>query len=170
MRPARCGAGLELWAAAAVATLLGMSSDPTPQAAPAVPGTAEQLPRPLLAAAAVVAVESLVALVYALWLVVESFVGTPRERGQAIAVGITFLLIALPLPLVARGLARASMRARTPAVMMQLLALWIAYFMVKAQFWIGAVPTVAAAVVGLVCIFTPASTATLTKHWREDGD
>ena len=67
-----------------------------------------------------------------------------------------------------RGLARASMRARTPAVMMQLLALWVAYFMVKAQFWIGAVPAVAAAVIGLVGIFAPASTAALTKHWRED--
>ena len=148
-----------------------MSSDPTPQtvpAVPAVPGAEEQLPRPLLAAAAIVAVESLVALVYALWLVVEAFVGTPRERGQAIAVGVTFLILALPLPLVARGLARAGMRARTPAVMMQLLALWVAYFMVKAQFWIGAVPAVTAAVVGLVCIFTPVSTAALTRHWRED--
>lgn len=149
-----------------------MSSDPTshPVPAAAVPGAEEQLPRPLLAAAAIVAAESLVALVYALWLVVEAFVGTPRERGQAIAVGVTFLILAVPLPLVARGLARVSMRARTPAVMMQLLALWVAYYMVKAQFWIGAVPAVTAAVVALVCIFTPASTAALTRHWREDED
>ena len=157
-------------AGAGVATLLSMSSDPTPQAVPAVPAAGEQIPRPLTAAAAITAAESLVALVYALWLVVEAFVGTPRERGQAIAVGITFLLIAVPLPLVPRGLARASMRARTPAVMMQLLALWIAYFMVKAQFWVGAVPAVTAAVVGLVCIFAPASTAALTRHWREGED
>ncbi|MEY9925491.1 membrane protein YdbS with pleckstrin-like domain [Catenulispora sp. GP43] len=143
-----------------------MSSEPT-QAVPAVPA-AEHLPRPLTVAAAITAVESLVALVYSVWLVVEAFVGTPRERGQAIAVGITFLILAVPLPLVPRGLWRASMRARTPAVMMQLLALWVAYFMVQAQFWIGAVPAVAAAVVGLFCIFTPVSTAALTKHWRED--
>lgn len=145
-----------------------MPSDPTPEAVPVVPAAGDQVPRPLLAAAAITAVESLVALVYAVWLVVEAFTGTPRERGQAIAVGITFLILAVPLPLVPRGLARASMRARTPAVMMQLLALWVAYFMVKAQFWIGAVPAVAAAVVGLVCIFTPVSTAALTRHWRED--
>ncbi|WP_370346911.1 hypothetical protein [Catenulispora sp. EB89] len=145
-----------------------MPSNPTPQAAPAAPAVREQIPRPLLGAAAVTAVESLVALVYVLWLLVEAFVGTPRERGQAIAVAVTFLIFAVPLPLVPRGLARASMRARTPAVMMQLLALWVAYFMVQAHFWIGAVPTVAAAVVGLVCIFAPASTAALTKHWRED--
>jgi len=145
-----------------------MPSNPTPQAAPAVPGVREQVPRPLMGAAAVIAVESLVALGYAIWLLVEAFVGTPRERGQAIAVAVTFLILASPLPWVARGLARASMRARTPAVMMQLLALWVAYFMVKAHFWIGAVPTVAAAVVGLVCVFAPASTAALTSHWRED--
>ena len=153
---------------------MSMPSNPTPQAAPAVPGVPgvpddrEQIPRPLLGAAAVTAAESLVALVYVVWLLVEAFVGTPRERGQAIAVAVTFLIFAVPLPLVPRGLARASMRARTPAVMMQLLALWVAYFMVQAHFWIGAVPTVAAAVVGLVCIFAPASTAALTKHWRED--
>ena len=147
-----------------------MPSNPIPQAAPAVPGVREQIPRPLLGAAAVTAAESLVALVYVVWLLVEAFVGTPRERGQAIAVAVTFLIFAVPLPLVPRGLARASMRARTPAVMMQLLALWVAYFMVQAHFWIGAVPTVAAAVVGLVCIFAPASTAALTKHWREDED
>lgn len=164
MRPARTRHEV------AVATLLSMSTDPTPHAVPAVPVVAEQVPRPLLAAAAITAAESLVALVYAVWLVVEAFAGTPRERGQAIAVGITFLIIAIPLPLVPRGLARAAMRARTPAVMMQLLALWVAYFMVKAQFWVGAVPAVAAGVVALVCIFTPASTAALTRHWREDED
>jgi hypothetical protein len=147
-----------------------MSSNPTPQAAPAVPGVPEAVPRPLLGAAAVTAVQSLVAVVYALYLIVEAFVGTPRERGQAIAVAVTFLILAAPLPLVPRGLSRASMRARTPAVMMQLLSLWVAYFMVKAHFWIGAVPTVAAAVVGLVCLFAPASTAALTRHWREDED
>jgi hypothetical protein len=145
-----------------------MSSNPTPQAAPVVPGAPEEVPRPLMGAAAVIAVESFVTLAYTVYLLVAAFVGTPRERGQAIAVAVTFLILAAPLPLVARGLARASMRARTPAVMMQLLALWVAYFMVKAQFWIGAVPTVAAAVVGLVCLFTPASTAALTRHWRED--
>jgi len=147
-----------------------MSSNPAPEAVPTAAGTGDQVPRPLVAAAAITAVEALVALVYAVWLVVEAFVGTPRERGQAIAVGITFLIIAVPLPLVPRGLAKASMRARTPAVMMQLLALWVAYFMVKAQFWVGAVPAVAAAVTGLVCIFTPASTAALTRHWREDRE
>ena len=147
-----------------------MSSNPTPEAVPVVPAVGEHVPWPLTAAAAITAAESLVALVYSVWLVVEAFAGTPRERGQAIAVGVTFLIIALPLPLVPRGLARASMRARTPAVMMQLLALWVAYFMVKAQFWVGAVPAVAAAVTGLVCIFTPASTAALTRHWREDRE
>ncbi|NUR63636.1 MAG: hypothetical protein HOV87_34000 [Catenulispora sp.] len=147
-----------------------MPSNPTPQAVPGTdPGpAATQIPRPLLGAAAVVAAESLVALVYALWLLVEAFVGTPRERGQAIAVAVTFLLLAAPLPLVARGLARVNMRARTPAVMLQLLALWIAYFMVKAGFWVGAVPTVACAVAGLAGVFAPASTEALTRNWRRD--
>ncbi|MBW8803628.1 MAG: hypothetical protein JF587_07175 [Catenulisporales bacterium] len=142
---------------------------PTPQAVPGTAGAPRATaPRPLLAAAAVVAVESLVAVGYALWLLVEAFVGTPRERGQAIAVAVTFAILAAPLPLVARGLSRVTMRARTPAVMLQLLALWVAYFMVKAGFWIGAVPTVACAIAGLACLFAPASTAALTRDWRRD--
>lgn len=147
-----------------------MPSNPTPQAVPDTDtgGAANQIPRPLLGAAAVVAAESLVALGYALWLLAEAFFGTPRERGQAIAVAVTFLILAAPLPLVARGLARVSMRARTPAVMLQLLALWVAYFMVKAGFWAGAVPTVACAVAGLAGVFAPASTAALTRNWRRD--
>ncbi|GAA1970431.1 hypothetical protein [Catenulispora subtropica] len=145
-----------------------MPSNPTPQAVPDTAAVANQAPRPLLGAAAIVAVESLVALGYAVWLLVEAFVGTPRERGQAIAVAVTFLILAAPLPLVARGLARVKMRARTPAVMLQLLALWVSYFMVKAGFWAGAVPTVACAVAGLACVFAPASTAALTRDWRRD--
>ncbi|GAA2054249.1 hypothetical protein GCM10009839_72930 [Catenulispora yoronensis] len=145
-----------------------MPSNPTPQAVPDSAAPAPQVPRPLLAAAAVVAVQALVALGYTVWLLVEAFVGTPREQGQAIAVAVTFLILAAPLPLVARGLLRANMRARTPAVMLQLLSLWIAYFMVKAGFWVGAVPTVAAAVAGLAGVFAPASTAALTRDWRRD--
>lgn len=148
-------------------------TDPPPApTSQAVPGTTAAsratVPRPLLGAAAIVAGESLVALGYALWLLVEAFVGTPRERGQAVAVAVTFVIITAPLPLVARGLFRAAMRARTPAVMLQLLALWVAYFMAKAGFWIGAVPTVACATAGLACVFAPASTAALTRDWRRD--
>jgi hypothetical protein len=145
-----------------------MASNPIPQSVPDTAGAASRAPRPLLAAAAIVAVESAVALGYAVWLLAEAFVGTPRERGQAVAVAVTFLILAAPFPWVARGLARARMRARTPAVMLQLLALWVAYFMVKAGFWIGAVPTVLCAVAGLAGVFTPASTAALTRDWRQE--
>jgi hypothetical protein len=145
-----------------------MPSNPIPQPVPNTADAADAVPRPLLAAAAIVGVESLVALGYAVWLLVEAFVGTPRERGQAVAVAVTFLILAAPLPLVARGLARVRMRARTPAVMLQLLALWVAYYMVQAGFWVGAVPTVLCAVAGLAGLFAPASTAALTRDWRRE--
>jgi hypothetical protein len=77
-------------------------------------------------------------------------------------------LFAAPLPWVALGMSRAKMRSRTPAVMLQLLALWFSYYMVKGSFYAGAVPTIVAAIVALVCIFLPASTSALTRHWRED--
>jgi hypothetical protein len=131
-----------------------------------VPG--EAVPRPLLLVAAIVGVQSLIGLGYGIYLLVAAFTGTPREFGQAVAVGVTVTLLAAPLPWVARGLTQAKMWSRTPAVMLQLLALWFAYYMVKGSFYAGAAPTIAAAVAGLTCIFLPASTSALTRHWRED--
>jgi hypothetical protein len=142
----------------------------TPQSAPdhagSLPG--ETVPRPLLLAAAIVGVESLIGIGYGVYLLIAAFVGTPREFGQAVAVGVTITLLAAPLPWVARGLSRAKMWSRTPAVMLQLLGLWFAYYMVQGGFYAGAVPTVVATVAGLVVIFLPSSTAALTRHWRED--
>src|SRR5262249_39667948 len=89
----RCAVG-----AGPVATLLGWRGARPPRAARGAAGAVDQPPRPLLGAAAIVAVESLVALSYAVWLLVEAFVGSPRERGQAVAVAVTFLLLAAPLP------------------------------------------------------------------------
>jgi len=60
----------------------GMPSNPTPQALPETAGAGSEVPRPLLGAAAIVAVESLVALGYALWLVVEAFVGRLGSGGR----------------------------------------------------------------------------------------
>jgi hypothetical protein len=134
-----------------------------PQTAP----PAEATPRALLVVAAIVGAEALVGLGYGVYLLVEALFGTPRDLGQAIAVGVTVLILALPLPLVAKGLTQAKMWSRTPAVMVQLLALWMAYFMVQANNYAAAVPTTAVAVAGLVGIFLPASTSALTRHWRE---
>ena len=149
----------------AVATLTAMSVGSTSERETPV---RETTPRPLLLAAAIVGVEGLIGIGYGLYLLAETVFGTPREIGQAIAVGVTLTLFAAPIPLVARALAQARMWARTPAVMIQLFALWMAYFMLEAGAYFGAVPTTAAAVAGLVCIFLPASTSALTRHWRED--
>ena len=148
------------------------SSQSTPGSAtspgPSVSESGESVPRALVLAAAIVGAQSVVGIGYGIYLLVAAFVGTPREFGQAVAVGVTIALLAAPLPWVARGLSRAKMWSRTPAVMLQLLALWFAYYMAKGSFYAGAVPTTVAAVVGLVCIFLPGSTSALTRHWRED--
>jgi hypothetical protein len=125
-------------------------------------------PRPLLLAALIVAVESVISIAYGLYLTVEAFVGTPREFGQAVAVGVALTLFAAPLPFVAWGMSKARFWSRTPAVLAQLLALWMAYFMMKGGAYAGAVPTIAVAFLGLVCIFLPGSTAALIRHWREE--
>ena len=128
----------------------------------------EAVPRALRAVAAVVLLEAVIALGYGAYLLVEALVGTPRQFGQAVAVAVTVIVIAAPLPFVARGMARARMWSRTPSVMVQLLALWMAYFMVQVEAWPGAVPTILVAVGALVGIFLPDSTRALTRHWRRD--
>jgi hypothetical protein len=144
------------------------SSTPSPETAATAAPSAESAPRALLAVGAIVGVEGLIGVGYGVYLLAAAIFGSPREFGQAIAVGVTITLIAAPLVLVARGLARARMWARTPSVMAQLLALWMSYYMVKANAYVAAVPTIAVAIAGLVGIFLPASTSALTKHWRED--
>ena len=74
----------------------------------------EPTPRPLLLAALIVAVESVISIGYGLYLTVEAFVGTPREFGQAVAVGVALTLFAAPLPFVAWAMSRAKMWSRTP--------------------------------------------------------
>ena len=128
----------------------------------------EAVPRALKAVAGICAVESLIAIGYGLYLLLELAIGTPRQMGQAVATAVTVLIIALPLPLIARGMYKAKTWSRAPAMMLQLFALWTAYFMVEAKAWFGAVPTIAAASVALVLIFLPSSTKVLTRNWPRD--
>lgn len=143
------------------------------QRAPHVPSTEEAEPAEtahpaLVLAGAIVGAEGLIGLGYGLYLLIAAFVGTPRELGQAIAVGVTFMIISAPVPFFARRLTRAKMSARTPSVMAQLLAYWLAYYMIQASDYALAVPTIVVGTVALTCIFLPSSTSALTKHWRED--
>jgi hypothetical protein len=70
-------------------------------------------------------------------------------------------IAAVALGWVARGLARRRRWARSPAVLVQLLALPVSYNALGNGAWWLAVPLLACAVAGLVGLFAPSTTAAL---------
>ncbi|MFD5284529.1 hypothetical protein ACF1AU_04535 [Streptomyces rubrogriseus] len=110
-----------------------MSSEQTPTPTPA---TAEETgPRPgrLTAAAAIAALEGLALLVGGGWMLVEGLTGHPDDRTSAVTGGVTLIVLALLPLLAARGLIARRGWSRGPAVITQIMALPVAYNMVRAD-------------------------------------
>ncbi|MZG16049.1 hypothetical protein GTY44_21610 [Streptomyces sp. SID5914] len=111
-----------------------MSSEQTPttptSAAAEVTG-----PRPgrLTAAAALAAVEGLALVVGGAWMLVEGLTGHPDDRTSAVTGGVTLIVLALLPLLAARGLIGRKGWSRGPAVITQIMALPVAYNMMRAD-------------------------------------
>lgn len=80
-----------------------------------------------LVAAAVVAVEGAAAVVAGLGFVVAALAGHPNDRPTAIALGVILAVLGAGLVLVARGLHRERRWARSPAFLVQVFALVVAW-------------------------------------------
>src|SRR3954451_8387596 len=85
-------------------------------------------PRPLRAAAALVALEGAAAVVAAIGFAVAALNGHPSDRATALTLAAVLLVIGLGLLLVARGLLRQRASAATPAYLGQFFALIVAYY------------------------------------------
>ncbi|MFC3349970.1 hypothetical protein ACFOOM_21590 [Streptomyces echinoruber] len=134
-----------------------MSSEqtPTPDAGPR--------PRRLTWAAALAALEGAVLVAGGVWMLVLGFTGNPDDRQQAVTGGVTVIVLALLPLLAARGLLMRRSWSRGPAVITQLLALPIAYNLLRAD---GvAIPAgivlAVVAVTALVLLVNPATTQAL---------
>ncbi|WP_020136657.1 hypothetical protein [Streptomyces sp. 351MFTsu5.1] len=90
-------------------------------------------PRRLTYAAALAALEGLALLVGGGWLLVEGIVGDPDDRQSAVTGGITLIVLALLPLLAARGLLARRSWSRGPAVITQIMALPVAYNLLKAD-------------------------------------
>ena len=124
-----------------------------------------QVPGPLRAACAVIGLEALALLVGATWLVVKTITGTPNSLGRALLDVAAALLGALVLALCARGLLRLSPAARTPIVVLQLLALPVSYTLAfEADRVDYGGPILIAAVSVLYLLFTPPARAALDRE------
>ncbi|MFJ4684648.1 hypothetical protein ACIQNG_03975 [Streptomyces sp. NPDC091377] len=106
-----------------------MSSEqttPTPEAA-------GPRPRRLTYAAALTGLEGLALVVGGVWILVLGLTGHPDDRQQAVTGGITLIALALLPLLAARGLLGRRGWSRGPAVITQIIALPVAYNLLRAD-------------------------------------
>lgn len=116
----------------------------------------ERAPTQLRAAAAIVGLEALALLAAAVLLVVKTATQASRGVAGALLLAAIAVLAALVLGFSARGLLHLRQSARTPIVVMQILALPVAYslgFQAGRMEYGG--PILAAALVTLYLLFTP---------------
>ncbi|GAA2591246.1 MULTISPECIES: hypothetical protein [Streptomyces] len=142
-----------------------MSSEQTPAPTPTSADTEEAGPRPgrLTAAAALAALEGLALVVGGAWMLVGGLTGHPDDRTSALTGGVTLIVLALLPLLAARGLMHRRGWSRGPAVVTQIMALPVAYNMLRADSL--AVPAGAVlgvmAVAALVLLVNPTTTEAL---------
>ncbi|WP_192810022.1 hypothetical protein [Actinomadura rudentiformis] len=122
------------------------------------------------AAAALEAAEGVAALGFGLYVGVETLLGEPHD--PATAIGVTTLALAGGAGMLAcaRGLLRAEPWSRAPTVLTQLFALPIAWSLWQSEQYLIGVPLGVVAVLALVAVLAPPSTAWLVQDESDDGD
>lgn len=125
----------------------------------------EQVPAPVRAAVALIGAEALALLAAAIFLAVDTAVGSPHNVARALLGAAFALLGAAALAVCARGLLRLHAGARSPIVVLQLLALPIGY---SAAFQadrpaIGG-PLLVVALAVLYLLFTPPAREALDRE------
>jgi uncharacterized membrane protein len=123
-------------------------------------------PRTLTAAAGLQAAEGAAAIAFGLFVGWEALVGKPLETGGAVAVALLALLGGAGMLTVARGLARVRRWGGAPALVTQLLAIFVAWNLIKSdQFGYG-LPLAACALATAVLLLSRPSTQALFQDSR----
>jgi hypothetical protein len=119
---------------------------------------------PVALAAALVALEGLALVVLGVVYGVAGLLGDPFDRAATLLEAGLAVLVGVLVLLVARGIADVRGWARSPAVVVQLLALPVGYGLVQGGVWLAAVP-----VLGLpLGVLFLLSTAEARLDFRED--
>ena len=119
---------------------------------------------PVALAAALVAVEGLALVVLGVVYGAAGVLGDPFDRAATLLEAGLAVFAGVLVLLVARGLADVRGWARSPAVVLQLLALPVGYGLVQGRVWLAAVPVLGLA--GAVLFFLATAEARLA--FRED--
>ncbi|MCP9983346.1 hypothetical protein [Actinomadura madurae] len=122
------------------------------------------------AAAALEAAEGLAAAGFGVFTGVETAVGAAVDPASAIGVTVLALAGGLGMLACARGLLRADQWSRAPTVLTQLFALPIAWSLWQSDRPAIALPMAVVAVLALIAVLSPPSTAWLVYDHDEDGD
>jgi hypothetical protein len=137
---------------------------PRPDRAPSA-DDGEPVARQLIVAAWVIAAQALGLVAVALIVVIKTATGSPDSIGRALLGAGMALLGAVVLALGARGIYHHRPAARTPVMVVELLALPVGYSLGFQAGWIGyGGPIVASAVVVLYLVFTPPARAALDRR------
>ncbi|MGN6608846.1 MAG: hypothetical protein ACTHMS_17775 [Jatrophihabitans sp.] len=122
-------------------------------------------PGPLRAAALIVLLEALALLGVAGFLVVNTIVGSPSKVSAALLEAAGALAGAAVLAAGARGLLRQRPASRSPVVVLQIIALPVAYSLgIQAHRIAYGGPILVAAIAVLYLLFTPPARAALARE------
>ena len=128
-------------------------------------GAPSVVPGPIRAACAILGLEALALLATAGFLVFDTIVGTPHSVAGALLGALFAVGGAAVIALGARGLLRLRPVARTPVVVLQLLALPVAYSLAFQAGLVGyGGPILVAALSVLYLLFTPPARAVLDRE------
>ena len=119
-----------------------------------VPAETDHSPRPVRVATGVVVCEAGALLAFSGWLLVRRLGETPSNEQVFEGSAVYLLLCGLLIGLIALGLRSRRGWAYGATVVVQLIALGIAYEMLTAGFWMGVVLVVAAAAIVLAALFS----------------
>jgi hypothetical protein len=121
-----------------------------------------QLPRSVLVAAIIEAVEAVGVLAGAVWAGVATANGHSYHRNSGVAITIIGIGTAIGLLLVARGVRSGRRWSRTPAMLTQLFTGIVAIYLIQSGRPDFGVPAILLAITGLGALLTPASIDVLT--------
>ena len=128
-------------------------------AATAAPGP---VPRSVLTAAAIEALEAVGVLVASAMAGVATANGHSYQVASGVAITIIGIATAVGLALIAQGVRSGRRWSRTPALLTQLFTGIVAFYLIESGRLDLGIPAILLAIVGLVALLTPASIDVLT--------
>jgi hypothetical protein len=120
------------------------------------------MPRSVLAAAIVEAIEAVGVLAASVLAAIATASGNSYQTASGIAITLIGVATAITLALVARALRAGRRWSRTPAMLTQLFTGIVAIYLLQSGRLDLGIPAIVAAIAGLAALLTPASIEVLT--------